>query len=52
MYQRDQNNSLFLGGERTTGQDVRASNGKCLWTLHLTRLVSVRRQLTDQILYI
>lgn len=28
MYQRDQNNSLFLGGERTTGQDVRASNGK------------------------
>lgn len=28
MYQRDQNNNLFLGGERTTGQDVRSSNGK------------------------
>lgn len=28
MYQRDQNNNLFLGGERTSGQDVRASNGK------------------------
>ncbi|RCH82966.1 T-complex protein 1 subunit alpha, partial [Rhizopus azygosporus] len=26
MFQRDQNNSLFLGGERTTGQDVRSSN--------------------------
>ncbi|GAA5805729.1 T-complex protein 1 subunit alpha [Helicostylum pulchrum] len=26
MYQRDQNSSLFLGGERTSGQDVRASN--------------------------
>ncbi|KAI7865687.1 T-complex protein 1 subunit alpha [Spinellus fusiger] len=26
MFQRDQNSSLFLGGERTTGQDVRASN--------------------------
>ncbi|KAI8388257.1 T-complex protein 1 subunit alpha [Radiomyces spectabilis] len=26
MYQREQNSSLFLGGERTTGQDVRAGN--------------------------
>ncbi|KAI9025350.1 T-complex protein 1 subunit alpha [Phycomyces nitens] len=26
MFQRDQNSSLFLGGERTTGQDVRSSN--------------------------
>lgn len=30
MYQSGQNPSLFLGGERTTGQDVRASNGKLL----------------------
>lgn len=29
MYQTDpQSSSLFLGGERTTGQDVRSSNGK------------------------
>jgi hypothetical protein len=28
MYQTDRNPGLFLGGERTTGQDVRASNGK------------------------
>jgi T-complex protein 1 subunit alpha len=28
MFQKDQSSSLFLGGERTTGQDVRASNGK------------------------
>jgi T-complex protein 1 subunit alpha len=28
MFQTPQSNSLFLGGERTTGQDVRSSNGK------------------------
>lgn len=27
MFQREKNSSLFLGGERTTGQDVRSSNG-------------------------
>ncbi|KAL1929810.1 hypothetical protein VTP01DRAFT_1948 [Rhizomucor pusillus] len=26
MFQREKNSSLFLGGERTTGQDVRSSN--------------------------
>jgi hypothetical protein len=44
MYQRDQNNSLFLGGERTTGQDVRASNGK----FYLTFDASFTQHLTDQ----
>lgn len=39
MYQRDQNSSLFLGGERTSGQDVRASNGNLfLFSLDMTRL--------------
>lgn len=39
MYQRDQNSSLFLGGERTSGQDVRASNGNLfLFFIDMTRL--------------
>jgi hypothetical protein len=28
MFQTPQSNSLFLGGERSTGQDVRSGNGK------------------------
>lgn len=34
MYQRERNPSLFLGGERTSGQDVRSANGKNIWILH------------------
>ncbi|RUS23822.1 T-complex protein 1 subunit alpha [Jimgerdemannia flammicorona] len=29
MYQRERNPSLFLGGERTSGQEVRTANGMC-----------------------
>ncbi|RUO96875.1 TCP-1/cpn60 chaperonin family-domain-containing protein, partial [Jimgerdemannia flammicorona] len=29
MYQRERNPSLFLGGERTSGQEVRTANGLC-----------------------
>jgi len=31
MYQRERNPNLFLGGERTSGQDVRSANGKFLY---------------------
>lgn len=31
MYQPEQSSSLFLGGQRTTGQNVRSSNGKHMW---------------------
>lgn len=41
MFQRDQSSSLFLGGERTTGQDVRSSNGKADDELSLTRVPEI-----------
>lgn len=41
MFQRDKNSSLFLGGERTTGQDVRSSNGR--WLIHFWCSLSLIR---------
>jgi hypothetical protein len=33
MYQRDRNQSLFLGGERISGNEVRNQNGRLNYAL-------------------